>query len=265
MLSNLSRRASPLWLRNIAAETNSGKPLRIKILLRNSLYYPSCGFDGDPIKYFAGNIHSFIYSDYGRTEGELLQALADPGFLGYEAIATRSVTAQELNWPEFPMHLDGNFGQDNLADYIRQGWIKSPFCSWSIFQRCSDRGPGHGPSRFSLLYLCADGIAAYQALYVANSVAPKAIAVIQPGHGFGSNWTNFEDPNEPLARAVATNRAGRPELLLYGGMGSRDSYPESCWPEYRKHICFLDTYDQGTIGVWGLSTGEHGLYQPETI
>ena len=149
-------------------------------ILKNSLYYPASGFDGDPVKFFAGNIHSFVYADCGRSEEELLQALANPGFLGYEPITTRLVTAQELNWPELPGYLNETPIDGNLELFIGLGWVKQPFCSWTVFQRCDDRPPSHGPARFSFLFLCADGAAAYQALYVANAVAPKAIAIIQP-------------------------------------------------------------------------------------
>ena len=61
---------------------------------------------------------------------------------------------------------------------------KKPYCSWSIFQLREDVPAIHGPPRFSLLYLCADGVAAFQALYYANSASPKAVAVIQPGTAF---------------------------------------------------------------------------------
>ncbi len=246
----------PIWLSDVSTGTMHRSEFPLMKLLGSSFYYPSSAFDGDPVKFLAGNIHSFIYADYGRSEAEFLQALANPGFLGYEAIAARSVSAQELNWPEFPTHLDGSSTRGEFGLIKELGWIEQPFCAWIIFQRCSDRPPSHGPSRFSLLYLCADGAAAYQALYVANSVAPKAIAVIQPGHGFGGNWSNFEDPNQILARTVENNPAGKPKFLLYGGIGSRDRYREPCWPEYGKHICFLEKHDRGTIGVWGLSAGE---------
>ena len=125
-----------------------------------------------------------------------------------------------------------------------------------VLERESGFSPEHGPARFSLLYLCADGAAAYQALYVANAVAPKVIAIIQPGHGFGCNWTNFGDPEQILARTVATNPAGKPELLLYGGYGARDYFREPCWPEYSDYICFLDKHGGGTIGVWRLNADE---------
>jgi hypothetical protein len=250
MIDRFLRVATPVRL----TELNSDSILRSRFplgeLLRNSLFYPSSAFDGDPVKHLAGYIHSFIYVDYGHTEGELLEVLKTRGFSGYEPIATRSVTEQELTpngWtPQAPNHLDGD--QTRYRDW----WIKQPFCLWTVFQRCDDRPHSHGPVRFSLLYLCADGAAAYQALYIANAIAPKAIAVIQPGHSFGGNWTNFEDPQQILARTVAANPAGKPEFLLYGGYGSRDYYRQPCWPEYSEHVCFLDKHDGGTIGLWRL-------------
>ena len=210
--------AAPAWLRGFAVYIRVGSSFPLKRILKNSLYYPASEFDGDPVKFFAGNIHSFVYADCGRSEEELLQALANPGFLGYEPIATRSVTAQELNWPELPSYLNETPVDSNLERFIELGWVKQPFCSWTVFQRCDDRPPSHGPARFSFLFLCADGTAAYQALYVANSIAPKAIAIIQPG------WSYFSDPEHVLASTVAANPAGKPELLIYGGDGSRDSY-----------------------------------------
>ena len=242
--------ATPSWLGKPTANSILCDRLPLKRLLRNSLFYPSSAFDGDPIKFLSGNINSFVYADYGHSEEELLRALANPGFLGYEPIATRSVTAHELKWPELPSYLNETSDENVFELYKKFGWIKRPFCSWTIFQRCENRPPSHGPSRFSLLYLCVDGAAAYQALYVANAVAPKAIAVIQPGHGFGGNWTNFENPRQILAKTVAANPAGKPELLLFGGYGARDYYRQPCWPEYNEHVCFLDKHDRGTIGVW---------------
>ena len=125
---------------------------------------------------------------------------------------------------------------------------KKPYCFWSIFQRGINVPSIHGPPRFSLLYLCADGVAAFQALYYANSASPKAVAVIQPGTAFGGNWTDFEDPYEIFARTVLGNPKGRPQILLNKGAGY--SFREQCcWPSYTELICFLDISDRG-IGVF---------------
>lgn len=93
-------------------------------------------------------------------------------------------------------------------------------------------------------------MAAFQALYVANSAVPKAVAVIQPGHAFGRNWTDYTSPKQLLAKSVLGNPSGQPEILLYGGYGRREFYLEPCWPDYRTQVRFVDKAGGGSIGVW---------------
>ena len=366
MISRLPEKSVPDWLAKISQSTITIDPFPLTQLLEDSLYYPSSGFDRDPVKYLSGNILSFIYVDYGRSHDEFENEIIKRGFRGYEYVATRSVTEQELTprgWrPIQPDrdHIDYDplvypdnsdftieglkiFGIDREAlqkerdtaermeilskdklprlqekmeqesehlaflkreilneklreeekSYLQQDmkWIeariedvrkeiedarqdynesecenleaatrklhlmgdwfgneKKPYCSWSIFQLREDVPAINGPPRFSLLYLCADGVAAFQALYYANSASPKAAAVIQPGTAFGGNWTDFEDPYEIFARTVLGNPKGRPQILLNKGAGY--SFREHCcWPSYTELICFLDISDRG-IGVF---------------
>ena len=368
MISQLPEKSVPDWLAGISQSTITIDPFPLTQLLEDSLYYPSSGFDRDPVKYLSGNILSFIYVDYGRSHDEFENEIIKRGFRGYECVATRSVTEQELTprgWrPRQPDrdHIDydplvypdnSDFtieglkifridrealqkerytaermeilskdklprlqvkmeqGSVHLASLKREilneklreeeksdlqqdmKWIeaeiedvrkeiedarqdynesecenleaatrklhlmgdwfgneKKPYCSWSIFQRGEDVPSIHGPPRFSLLYLCADGVAAFQALYYANSASPKAVAVIQPGTAFGGNWTDFDDPSGIFARTVFGNPKGSPQILLNGGRGNRDFFREPCWPSYTELICFLDKSRGGSIGVW---------------
>ena len=363
MISQLPEKSVPDWLAGISQSTITIDPFPLTQLLEDSLYYPSSGFDRDPVKYLSGNILSFIYVDYGRSHDEFENEIIKRGFRGYECVATRSVTEQELTprgWrPRQPdrYHIDydplynsdftikglkifridrealqkerdtaermeilskdklprlqekmeqeseqlailkreilneklreeekSDFQQDmkwieakiedvrlqiedarqdyneseceNLEAATGKKYLmgaefwneKKPYCSWSIFQRGEDVPSIQGPPRFSLLYLCADGVAAFQALYYANSASPKAVAVIQPGTAFGGNWTDFEDPYEIFARTVLGNPKGRPQILLNKGTGY--SFREHCcWPSYTELICFLDISDRG-IGVF---------------
>jgi hypothetical protein len=74
----------------------ANEPFPLHELLHGSLYYPSSGFDGDPVRHLAGNILSFVYVDYGHSHDEFVSALETPGFRGYNLIAARSVTESEL-------------------------------------------------------------------------------------------------------------------------------------------------------------------------
>ena len=357
MISQLPEKSVPDWLAKISQSTITIDPFPLTQLLEDSLYYPSSGFDGDPVKYLSGNILSYIYVDYGHSQDKLENEILKRGFRGYDLVATRSVTEQELTprgWrPIQPTQYHGErssydwFDHDDLTiegfkifyrknreawefekeslkllseqfavdqcyfdnltlhleeekselqdmnglqresalqdindrqrdietelEYKRRYYRtecenfeelshkftlmgeefwreKEPYCSWSIFQRGEDVPSIHGPPRFSLLYLCADGVAAFQALYYANSASPKAVAVIQPGTAFGGNWTDFENPSGIFADTVLGNPQGRPQILLNKGTGY--SFQEHCcWPSYTELICFLDISDRG-IGVF---------------
>ena len=247
MIEQLPIVEEPEWLSRVDPSLIQDVEFPLDGVLRDSLYYPSSSFDGDPVRYLAGNVLSFVYVDYGNSRQELTDALVSPGFWGYEVIAKRKVTEGELvprGWtPSFPSTADGDPSR-------HRDWLKKPFCSWVILQRLMEMPASHGPHGFSLLYLCADGVAAFQALYVANGKTPVCVAVIQSGHGFGGNWTNFEDPNQIFARSVLQNPAGKPRIMLYGGIGRRNSYRRSCWSNYSELLCFLDKTSGGSIGVW---------------
>ena len=250
MIDELPRMKMPIWLSKLSADSIESDPFPLRQILQDSLYYPSSGFDGDPVRHLAGNILSFVYVDYGPDRDEFDSALRVQGFRGYEVLAQREVTERELTphaWrPSPPLQSDGV--PPNVQDQR-----KKAFCSWVVMQRQAEIPHDHGPERFSLLYLCADGAAAFQALYEANLAAPKAVAIIQPGHSFGGNWTDFTDARGILARSVLGNPAGQPELLLYGGYGSRDCFRDPCWPGWHgcpEPVCFLEKAWGGRIGVW---------------
>ncbi|MEI8376797.1 MAG: hypothetical protein WCJ35_28615 [Planctomycetota bacterium] len=97
-----------------------------------------------------------------------------------------------------------------------------------------------------MLYVGGDGAASFQAMFHGNRVVPALVAIIQPGHGFGFNWTNFEDENLIFARSVLQNSAGIPEYLIYGGWGSGHFYSEPCWPSYCQNVRRLN----GNLGLW---------------
>lgn len=229
----LERRPIPSWLREI----DHGRlpdPLPIDQVLAGSVYYPACGRDGDPVRYLGGAFTSFIYVDYGLTCAQVRESLRDPhhGFDGYAVIAQRMVCEHELaphGWtPIPPLPGDGNMGR------VPGNWIKTPFALWTVLERQADYGEDHGPERFSLLYVGGDGAATFQALYHSNGAHPEVVAVIQPGHAFGGNWTNFTNPDAIFARSVLQNRHGIPRYLLYGGWGPADHYRASCWPSHRR-------------------------------
>lgn len=241
-------RVMPQWLADIVPDVQ----LPLEQLLKGSLYYPSCGRDGDPVRYLGGFVHSFVYVDYGVNRNDLLESLRDPHhrFQGYDIVMIRDVSEQELTphgWhPVMPTPEDGN--PEQYRDHIEK-----PFAIWCVLQRDRDHDASHGPKRLSLLYVCADGVAAFQALYHGNQCSPEVVAIIQPGIGFGGNWTDFRDPTRVFYRSVMQNPHGVPSYLLYGGWG-RD-YRPACWADdYPSWIASWRTCD-GELGLWNRRKG----------
>jgi hypothetical protein len=231
MIPEVGIQQSPQWLKNLDIENFSESPFPIQQILKDSAYYPSSGFDGFPVQFLSNTIQSFIYVDYGYTQQQLDAELTNYGFHGYQVIARRSLTETDLapkGW--CPIQLQPKDGNPLKFDY----WIKKPFAEWIIFERQPEFTEEHGAKRFSLIYLCADGVAAFQALYVTNSIAPRVIAIIQPGIGFGNNWSDFKDRDSAFGSIVLGNPAGKPEYLLLGAWESNSEC--GCWPEYNELV-----------------------------
>ena len=242
----------PKWLAVIQAIDGdlAGVALPLTNILTNSLYYPSCGFDGRPVQFMAGFVHSFLYVDYGRDRDDLLVKINKKhlSFKGYSLYGRRAVTVDELAPRGWRPVLTPGPADSERAKTIPEGFNKEPYCEWMIFDRDAYKNDAHGPKRFSLIYLCADGVATYQALYLQNNLAPRILSIIQPGHGFGGNYTDFTDPTGLFANTVmrATN-APVPEYLIHGGLGTR--YREACWPDdYPELVGYFQR--QNGNGMW---------------
>lgn len=194
MIPEIKARVSPKWL------MEDRPSFDINNILEDSLYYPCCWFDGDPIKYFAGNVHSFIYVDYGVTKQSLAKEVAR-GLRGYKIRHQEVISQSQLtpNGWELMVNVDP---EDLRSLEFHRSFMKTPFSHWVIYERDLDFTESHGPERISFLFICADGALTYQALYLQNEVVPAILAVIQPGHGFGGNYTNYYDNQRIFYKSV---------------------------------------------------------------
>ena len=206
--------------------------LPLRMMLENSSYYPACAEDGGVMRYLNRmkpelGIISHIMVDYHEDRTHLLAAL--PSIRGYHVHSHRPLAKEELipNGWQCPVL---------TAEELRKMegslcFMKEPFAEWVLLERDADMDAAHGPERMSLIYICGDGAATYHALYCTQQIAPTLVAIIQPGHGFGFNYTNFFDPHALFHRIVAQNPAGMPQWLVFG------PFPEEPWPGY----CHADT------------------------
>jgi hypothetical protein len=198
-------------------------------VLTKSVFYPSCGFDGRPIKHLGSHFSSFVYVDYLCSVEELDAEVVRNPFTGYEIVHDQPLTDEQINSAALT---DPTLPVDD-SDQNIPNWRGTWFARWFILRRREGFDVSHGSERFSLLYIRAEGVTAFENLYCRSRIRPAAICVIRPGTGFGRNWTDFTDPNRILARTIRSNPVGQPEFLLWGGWGpTTPGYQHPCWPEY---------------------------------
>lgn len=251
-LKHDQRRPVPEWLARLNPPHLHRADFPLAEVLQHSLYYPAAGFDGRPVQFLGGFIHTFIYVDYGLEERAVDAEARAPGFLGYHLAGRKPLSERDLaplGWhPQIPAQFENQMRA--VTESHAHGFVRMPFATWYVFDRNDDRGKDHGPKRFSLVYLCADGVAAYQVLYWQNQTAPEVLAIFQPGTGFGNNYTDFRDPNGFFAWTVLRHNGQKaPDYLVCGENGPLDQY-QAFWPEdYPEHVEWFQ-YVNGN-GVWG--------------
>jgi hypothetical protein len=203
--------------------------LPLQRILENSVYYPACGSDFRPISYLHRHFQSFVYADYGFTASQVMESLES--LAGFTVVNCRDIAEAELVPAGWQMP-ERQARDPDLSDFLAR-FTKPFFGLWVVLANSLGK-------RVSLLYLGKDGVAVYQSLYVRLNALPGVIALIQPGHAFGGNWTNFYDQRGPLGQSVCQHAIGSPEFLLHGGIGDPASYGTACWTEYRELVSPLE-------------------------
>ena len=244
-MSNQSQKtAKQNWLHKITAESMKTMAFPLQEVLTDSLYYPASWFHGEPVALLFSRripiprtIQSVIFVDYGHTKDELMDALNERGFAGYKQIGIRDITENELaphGWTPTVIPQWMRTGRGPTSFY--QKFIKSPFAVWIVFEREAGYTDEHGPERFSFLYLCADGVAAYQALYHKNKKKPIVLVLIKGGWGFGGNWTDFRKEQEIMHETVMHDPDCIPEYVLQDGGDTPDNNHGAYWSEYTELV-----------------------------
>lgn len=238
------RRPIPKWLKSLADANSLPPSIPLNDVLRGSCFYPSSGLDSSPVLLANGCVHSFVYVDYSINRNDFLRALDYPGFSPYDRILSRDVQRHEIvppGWASLrPLRFDNPGGFDGRQRLMEAQQRCTPFGHWSIWKRRPNRDERVGPRLFSFLFLGGEAVAAYQGLYERNGIVPKVMALIQPGHVMGDNWTNFYNPHAPLWNTISAGEV-RPDYLLIGCYDRRK--PEKCPFDDYNFVLNTMTYD----------------------
>lgn len=176
----------PDWL----AEFRPGDGFDPRFFESRTVYYPGSGFDGQPVALFNSTraAHCFIYVDYGVERNALERELDDVrhGFAGYHQIDRVEVQKSDLAPNGWTAHV-------RPRNESRSAWDANaaPFAFLEILERDAGTPEAHGARRIAILFLFADGIAAYDAMFCQVGSHRPPYAVILRDHGWGGNYDRF--------------------------------------------------------------------------
>lgn len=206
----------PEWLANFTAESTFSAD---HFFNSRTVFYPGVGTDGHAVKVFGSThtAHCFVLADYMLQRNNVVEALDHPqhSFAGYKSLFRTNLEEHQLTPRGWQSHLMPHDFQDAYGRTINPGGFartkSNPYAILEILAREPEYGHSHGPERLAILYLGADAVATYDALYCqGNALAPFAILI--QDHGFGGQYTSFG--NQGLLRKLASRCNVLPNWLL---------------------------------------------------
>jgi hypothetical protein len=102
MIASLPPRQQPDWLSSISQQ-NIKETFCLEDILSNSLYYPGSSLDPRAIHLFAGNVHSFVYSDCSVEDSKLTRWVNGvpidcvTPISGYDLVASANIQDSDLS------------------------------------------------------------------------------------------------------------------------------------------------------------------------
>jgi hypothetical protein len=180
------------------------------------VFYPGAGTDGHPVALFGSthSAHCFVYADYGHGRHRWEQELTPGGqpFAGYTTLDRLSLKMADLTPGGWKAHA-------GPQDYT---YVSTPpFGFVEILERTPGVGDEHGPSRLAILFLGADGIASYDALFCQSNGVAAPLTVLIEDYGFGRQYRGGSFGCGGLLERIAVQCAVMPRWLLV----ARDSEP----------------------------------------
>lgn len=248
----LYREDVPAWLR--AFEPGKSRPLA-DFLKSRIVYYPGSGIDGDPVEAFGAShsAHCFVYADYWLPKDELTRELHEHGFWGYGVLDEVSFTEREIRmaipWRRhFLSEEDLKAAADGTAE-MRRWNHPDPYALLAVLERKPGFGDDHGPERLAILFLGADGIATYEAIF-ANGNAPQLFGFLLQDHGFGGNYSRFGRGG--LLEKIMDAAKAYPHFILTSHDRLYDGYEMVDWavPLQGRGRSLFFNVDMGCLPPW---------------
>ncbi len=227
------------------------KETGIRSFLRNSLFYGASGLDDTPVRHCASRFRNFIYVDYSLNRQTVLQKLLHDGLGDY--VLAKEGDAKELpanlvlgrNWVGIPFLNFGN--RAGLSGTWPEIMLQDPFV---LMAQLSGKSESNAHQKINFMFIPFEGSATYGLLFTRRHIAPRCVAHIRSGVGFGSNFSGYPSS---LGLKMTEERECLPRFILHDHL---------CRPGYGDYLLLVEAYDP--IEQWVRTTGED-RNQPLTL
>ncbi len=185
----------PDWLlAAVKDEEKFQQEFPLKELLKDSLYYPCCGYDLKPLNICDGKVFSYVYvdltaqpKDYHSWIQSNMTIYEDSEDVLYSLVKTKQLKLKDVIPHDWRPELRPNKKEGYIrALYNFKRSTPKRYAFWSIWKRNDIKSLlGYKPSYFSILYLGGYEMNfVYQGLYNRLDIRPKVISIINAGMGF---------------------------------------------------------------------------------
>lgn len=186
------------WINSITKE-NFHKSFNLNKILGNSTFYPASGIDFNNIEELLKYTNSFVHVDYSESEDKIEESLrSDIRNHGFELIGLKRIVQSELSPNGFtPNNFPLKQGEKILNRNQATNY-NNRFCFWAVYELDINE-------QFSVLHIGGEACEAFDVIYVNNDINPRVVSIVNPGEGYGDNWTKFTDPEYRLFSLMQLN------------------------------------------------------------
>lgn len=204
--------------------------MNIDKFLKDSIFYPASGTDGRAGEVLYRYSNKSVNVDYTRSKEEVSYGLSnDFKPLGYNLISLEEIPESSLtprSWVPHNIPLSPE-EQNRISNLQNAQQAHPPFALLAKFKLSTDSTHSNEKVKeFSILHICGEACATYDALYLNRRISPIALAILNCGQGYGDNWTQFRNPKGRLKQLIDLNDH-KPDWLLT----NKNETP--CWKEYQ--------------------------------
>ncbi len=222
---------------------NFGSMFNIKDILSDSVYYPASGIDAKDIELLSENFCSFIHTDYSIPK-DIVKAAMSSHFehIGYDLIGIKNISKAELipkgkqtQYSPIKDFEKERLSNISISDKFYGNNLKF-YALWSVYELNPQKTniTKRKAKRFSLLHIGGEACSIFDATYINNKINPSSVVIINPGGGYGDNWTKFENPDfrfyQNIKFNAENNKAKMPSFILTNNTISVNN--DVFWPDY---------------------------------